>query len=73
MKDENEDILTLLSDGRQRSFNEIQVSSGLESVQLENDLKLLSDDGLIEQTVVPEDDLYLITAKGVEVAGAIHA
>jgi predicted transcriptional regulator len=72
MKSENEDILVLLSDGVQRSFDEIQASTSLDSVDLQNDLRRLADDGLLEQTVVSEDDLYTITAKGVEATG-VHA
>jgi predicted transcriptional regulator len=64
MKAENENILSVLADGQQRPFNAIQVEVSLDSVSLQNDLKLLTDDGLIEQTVAPDDDLYAITAKG---------
>jgi predicted transcriptional regulator len=73
MKSETEDILTLLDDGTQRSFDEIQASTGLDSVDLQNDLRRLADDGLIEQTVISDDDLYMITAKGLEAASGVHA
>jgi predicted transcriptional regulator len=64
MKAENENILSVLADGQQRPFNAIQVEVSLDSVSLQNDLNLLTGDGLIEQTVAPDDDLYVITAKG---------
>jgi DNA-binding HxlR family transcriptional regulator len=64
MRDESAVIVMLLADGQQRSFKEIQASTGLESAELSNELKSLTDDGLLEQTVVPDDDIYLITAKG---------
>lgn len=31
---------------------------------LQNDLNLLRDRGLLDQTVMPKDDLYVITAMG---------
>jgi predicted transcriptional regulator len=64
MKDESAMIVMLLADGQQRSFKEIQIVTGLEARPLANELKALTDDALIEQTVVPDNDLYLITAKG---------
>jgi predicted transcriptional regulator len=68
MKEQNENILSMMSDGEKRSFNAIQLASSLDSVTLQNDLNLLTDDALLEQTVVPDDDMYLISAKGLEVA-----
>lgn len=64
MKDESAVIVMVLVDGQERSFKEIQASTGLESAELALELKSLVDDGLLEQTVVPDDDVYLITAKG---------
>jgi predicted transcriptional regulator len=64
MRDESAVIVMLLADGQQRTFKEIQTATGLESASLANELKSLTDDGLVEQTVVPDDDAYLITAKG---------
>jgi DNA-binding HxlR family transcriptional regulator len=71
MKEQNENILSMMSDGEKRSFNAIQLATSLDSVTLQNDLNLLTDDGLLEQTVVPDDDLYLITAKGLEAAKSV--
>ena len=73
MKDEQEKILALLLDGEKRSFDSLKVSSDLDSVQLENDLKRLTGDGLIEQTVLPGEDQYAVTAKGLEAARSIEA
>ena len=73
MKDEQEKILALLLDGEKQSFDALKVSGDLDSVQLENDLKRLADDGLIEQTVLPGEDQYMITAKGLEAARSIEA
>lgn len=56
--------MALLADGQQHSFWEIQKATRLESTVLANQLKSLTDDALIEQTVVAGDDVYLITAKG---------
>ncbi len=64
MKEENESILSALADGRQRSFNAVQLAVALESTRLQNDLNLLIDSGFIGQTVVPDDDYYAITARG---------
>jgi hypothetical protein len=64
MRDESAVIVTLLADGQQRSFNEILVATGLDSTSQAIELKLLTDEAILEQTVVPNDDLYLITAKG---------
>jgi DNA-binding HxlR family transcriptional regulator len=72
MKEENEKLLSIMADGEQRSFGLLQQLTELEAARLENDLKLLTDDGLIEQTVVPDDDLYLITAKGLEASKSLH-
>jgi predicted transcriptional regulator len=66
MKDEQEKILALLLDGEKRSFDSLKASGDIDSVQLQNDLKRLTDDGLIEQTVLPGEDQYMITAKGQE-------
>jgi hypothetical protein len=71
MKEQNENILSMMSDGEKRSFNAIQLATSLDSVTLQNDLNLSTDDGLLEQTVVPDDDLYLITAKGLEAAKSV--
>jgi predicted transcriptional regulator len=71
MKEQNENILSMMSDGEKRSFNAIQLASSLDSVTLQNDLNLLTDDALLEQTVVPDDDMYLISAKGLEVAKSL--
>jgi predicted transcriptional regulator len=73
MKDEQEKILTLLLDGEKRSFDSLKVSGDLDSVRLENDLKRLTDDGLVEQTVLPGEDQYMITAKGLDAARSIEA
>jgi predicted transcriptional regulator len=73
MKDEQEKVLALLLDGEKRSFDSLKVSGDLDSVQLENDLKRLTDDGLVEQTVLPGEDQYMITAKGLEAARSIEA
>lgn len=73
MKDEQQQILALLLDGEKRSFDSLKVSGDLDSVQLQNDLKRLADDGLIEQTVLPGEDQYMITAKGLEAAGSVEA
>lgn len=64
MKEENEKLLSIMADGEQRSFGLIQQLMEMEAARLQNDLKLMTDDGLLEQTVVPDDDLYLITARG---------
>jgi hypothetical protein len=64
MKEENEKLLSIMADGEQRSFGLIQQLMELEAARLQNDLKVMTDDGLLEQTVVPDDDLYLITSKG---------
>jgi predicted transcriptional regulator len=72
MKDEQERILGLLLDGEKRSFDSLKVSSDVDSVQLQNDLKRLTDDGLIEQTVLPGEDQYMITAKGREAAKSVE-
>ncbi|HTA39354.1 MAG TPA: hypothetical protein VK760_09770 [Candidatus Acidoferrales bacterium] len=73
MKDEHERIVALLLDGEKRSFDSLKVSGDLDSVRLENDLQRLTDDGLIEQTVLPGEDQYKITAKGLEAARSIEA
>jgi DNA-binding HxlR family transcriptional regulator len=57
MKDESAVIVMVLVDGQERSFKEIQASTGLESAELALELKSLVDDGLLEQTVVPDDDV----------------
>jgi hypothetical protein len=64
MSGDGEKIIAFLADGEQRTFNDILVATGLESTALEDDLKSLTDEALIELTFVPDDDLYLITAKG---------
>ena len=64
MNDESAVIIMLLTDGQQRTFKEIETTTGLDPSPLANQLKSLTDDGLIEQTVVPGEGLYLITAKG---------
>lgn len=64
MRGESAVIVMLLADGQRRSFKEIQTVTGLESTSLANELTSLTDNGLLEQTVVPDDDVYLITAKG---------
>jgi predicted transcriptional regulator len=73
MSDDNEKILSLMADGAQRSFKEIRATVGVGSEELQNELKRLSDDGLIEQSVVPDDDLYMITAKGLDAAKGADA
>ena len=73
MKDEQEKLLALLLDGEKRSFDSLKVSGDVDSVQLQNDLKRLTDDGLIEQTVLPGEDQYMITAKGQEAAKSVEA
>ena len=73
MKDEQEKILALLLGGDRLSFDSIQASTDLDSVQLQNGLTRLADDGLIEQTVLPGEDQYTITAKGLDAARSIEA
>jgi DNA-binding HxlR family transcriptional regulator len=73
MKDEHENILALLAGGDKLSFDSLRASTDLDSVQLQNDLSRLADDGLIEQTVLPGEDQYVITAKGLDAAPRVEA
>ena len=63
MNDESAAIIMLLTDGQQRTFKEIQTATGLDPTPLADRIKSLANDALIEQTVVPGEDLYLITAR----------
>jgi predicted transcriptional regulator len=73
MNDEQVKILALFVDGEKMSFDALKASSDFDSVQLQNDLKRLTDAGLVEQTVLPGEDQYMITAKGLEAARSVEA
>ena len=73
MNDEQEKVLAILLGGDKLTFDEMKASGDLDSVQLQNDLKRLTDAGLVEQTVLPGEDQYVITAKGIEAARSVEA
>jgi predicted transcriptional regulator len=73
MNDEQEKVLAILLGGDKLTFDELKASGDLDSVQLQNDLKRLTDAGLVEQTVLPGEDQYMITAKGIEAARSVEA